>query len=203
MHVFLRFFFWFLSFIRHTIVHKLSLLVQVMIKSLKKKGHLPGFLGRVLWSHGTFPQMEGEREHRKDEWKGKGENVFLFPTLVSPILKILTPVYIFTGWCRLYVLTAVSQPQQLTLEPWSLLSFACFLFLPTSSCLLLWTYCLINKPVALEKQSFLSMLELWMHFPITTLLYMLLDTVIIMRYHGWFMDSSEYFITIYNFWKWK
>lgn len=131
MHVFLRFFFWFLSFIRHTIVRKLSLLVQVMKNHLKRRViclDSSDLLGLFLrWKRkGNIERMSG---------RGKGENVFLF---VSPILKVLTPVYIFTGWCRLYVLTAVSQPQQLTLEPWSLLSFACFLFLPTSSRLLMW-----------------------------------------------------------------
>lgn len=154
--------------------------------------------------------MKGEREHRKDEWKGRRWKCFLFPTPVSPILKILTPVYIFTGWCRLSLCTNCCFSAS-AFDFWTLVP-ALICLLLASSYLLLPTdlgerrakaaYCLISKAITLERQSFLSMLALWMHFPIT-LLYVMLDTVIIMRYHGWFIDWSEYLITIFNFWKWK
>lgn len=157
--------------------------------------------------------MRGEREHRKDEWKGEKVKIFFvshscFSHLKNPktclhfhrVRRALCPNCCFSAFMFDFG----------TVGPALNLLGSCFF--PASSCLLIWVkkksgakeaQSLISKAVTLEKQRFLSMLELGLHFPIMTLLEVVLDTQISWMIYGLIWVSHYHFVTFecgHKFW---
>lgn len=133
---------------------------------------------------------------------GRGKwKMFSIPHSCFSHLKIPS-LFRFSQGCRLYVLTAASQPQHLTLGTLSP-TLTCLLLAAFSCCWFGWKGAigslnsLISKAVSFKRViSFLVGILNALSYNIS-----ISGTVIILRSHGSFVGWSEYSVTTYNIWK--